>query len=328
MTVCRATGEIAHRSVPDLTGLLGRGDLLVVNDTKVIRGRIRTRKPTGGLVEILLLSPAAGGGEEGRPERGAGAWEVLARPSGRLREGMVFRAGGGLAVTLSRRLGGGRWEARLDAPGSVEEAVEKAGEIPLPPYIRRREGDPAGERDAARYQTVYAACPGSVAAPTAGLHFDEELLAELKGRGIRSASVTLTIGYGTFASIREEEVEAHRIHPESYRVSGEVSAEVAAAKERGGRIVAVGTTSVRTLETCADKDGAVVPGEGVTRLLITPGYRFRVVDAMLTNFHLPRSTLLALVMAFGGVELIRKAYRVAVAERYRFYSYGDAMFLY
>jgi len=322
MAVCRKTGEIRHLRFPDLAGLLRRGDLLVLNDTKVIRGRLRARKATGAAVEIFLLSPL------GERDPGEETWEALARPSKRLAEGMSFRVGEELAVTLLRRLGEGRWSVRLSARREVHEVLERWGEVPLPPYIRRRAGDPLLLTDAERYQTVYAQRPGSVAAPTAGLHFDGSLLAEIARAGVATAAVTLTIGYGTFSAIRAGEVEDHEIHPEEYRLGSGTAAAAAAARDRGGRVVAVGTTSVRTLETCAAPDGRVSPSEGTTRLFITPGYRFRAVDVLLTNFHLPRSSLLALVMAFGGVELIREAYRKAVAERYRFFSYGDAMLVF
>ncbi|HZW36563.1 MAG: tRNA preQ1(34) S-adenosylmethionine ribosyltransferase-isomerase QueA [Deltaproteobacteria bacterium] len=322
MAVCRRTGEIRHLRFPGISGLLRRGDLLVLNDTRVIRGRLRARKATGAAVEVLLLSP------RGAPEPGGETWEALARPSKRLREGMSFRVGERLGVTLLRRLGEGRWTVRLSAPGSVPEALESAGEVPLPPYIRRKAGDPLLSMDAERYQTVYARRPGSVAAPTAGLHFEKDLLEEIASAGVLTAMVTLSIGYGTFSTIRSGEVEDHRIHAEPYRLESEAAAAVADARKRGGRVVAVGTTSLRTLETCAGPDGRVAPSSGMTRLFITPGYRFRAVDALLTNFHLPRSSLLALVMAFGGTCLVREAYRQAVAERYRFFSYGDAMFLY
>ena len=321
MAVCRSTGEIAHLSFADLPGLLRPSDLLVLNDTKVIRGRLLGRKETGAAVEVFLLSPLTTGEREGE------AWEALARPSKRLREGMTLPVGANLHVTLSRRLGDGRWEVRLSAPGPVAEALERAGEIPLPPYIRRRPGDKEGAQDEERYQTVYAADPGSVAAPTAGLHFDREMLAEIGRAGIGIAKVTLSVGYGTFSPIRTDDVESHPIHPERYRLGPDAAAKLAEARGRGGRIVAVGTTSVRTLETCADDSGGVAPAEGTTRLFIVPGHRFRAVDALLTNFHMPRSSLLALVMAFGGVELIREAYARAVASEYRFFSYGDAMFI-
>ena len=322
MAVRRETGEIAHLRFPDLADLLRTGDLLVLNDTRVIRGRLRARKETGANVEILLLSAAA------RTGACSETLEAMARPSSRLREGMTFRVGEDLSAMLLRRLGEGLWSVRLTARGPLHEAIEREGEIPLPPYIRRKRGDPALSDDAVRYQTVYAASPGSVAAPTAGLHFDPEMLEQLARSGVPSARVTLSIGYGTFSPIRTEEVEEHEIHPEEYSLGTDASAAVESARRRGGKVVAVGTTGVRTLESCAAEDGSVIPSAGTTRLFITPGYRFRVVDALLTNFHLPRSSLLALVMAFGGVDLVREAYRAAVAERYRFFSYGDAMFVY
>ena len=320
MAVCRATGKITHHRFSDLPGFLRCGDLLVVNDTKVIRGRLRARKETGGSVEIFLLArrDGGGGGEE--------TWDALARPSRRLREGMEFRVGEGLRVTLLQR-GEGRWLVRLAADAPVSLVLERVGEVPLPPYIRRSAGDPAASVDAERYQTVFAANSGSVAAPTAGLHFDEEMLGEVRSRGADVAAVTLSVGYGTFSPIRTKDVESYRIQAEPYRLSAETAAMVNAARDRGGRVIAVGTTSVRVLETRARADGRVEPAEGMTRHYIYPGYRFRAVDALITNFHLPRSSLLALVMAFAGVEPVREAYRVAVETGYRFFSYGDAMLI-
>ncbi len=320
MVVCRATGKITHHRFSDLPGFLRCGDLLVVNDTKVIRGRLRARKETGASVEIFLLARRDGGEEEGE------TWEALARPSRRLREGMEFRVGEGLRVTLLRR-GEGQWLVRLAADAPVPLVLERVGEVPLPPYIRRSAGDPAASVDAERYQTVFAANPGSVAAPTAGLHFDEEMIGEVRSRGVDVAPVTLSVGYGTFSPIRTKDVESYRIHAEPYRLSPETAAVVNATRDRGGRVIAVGTTSVRVLETRARADGRVEPAEGMTRHYIYPGYRFRAVDALITNFHLPRSSLLALVMAFAGVEPVREAYRVAVETGYRFFSYGDAMLI-
>jgi S-adenosylmethionine:tRNA ribosyltransferase-isomerase len=321
MLLCRATGEITHRRFSDLPDLLRSGDLLVVNDTKVVRGRLRVHKDTGASVEIFLLARLCRGEE--REE----TWEALARPSRRLREGMEFVVGKDLRITLLRREEG-KWVVGLQADDSVSVVLERVGEVPLPPYICRFPDDPSATKDAERYQTVFAASPGSVAAPTAGLHFDEELLDEVRRRGADIAKVTLAAGYGTFAPIRTEEVESHEIHAEPYRLPPETATAIAATRERGGRIIAVGTTSVRTLETCARRDGNVVPSEGITRHFIYPGYRFRSLDALITNFHLPRSSLLALVMAFAGVERIREAYRCAVEQGYRFFSYGDAMYIY
>ncbi len=324
MGVDRGSGRIDHRGIADFPSLLREGDLLVLNDTRVIRGRLRSRRPTGGAVEIFLLSPvvplASGAVEED--------WRTLARPSKRLKEGDVYDVGEGVVATLLRSEGDGHWIVRLSASGGpVEPARERAGEIPLPPYIRRRAGDPRLSEDAERYQTVYARNPGSVAAPTAGLHFDAELLDEVRRRGAEIAHVTLSVGYGTFSPIRTGAVEDYEIHPERYRMPPETADAVAVTRARGGRVIAVGTTSVRTLESCSAGGGLVRAGEGETRIFIYPGRPFHVVDALLTNFHLPRSSLLALVMAFGGIDLVRRAYAEAVAERYRFFSYGDAMFL-
>ncbi len=322
MVLSRATGEVSDRVFRDFPSLLRKEDLLVVNDTKVIRGRLRAKSKGGGAVEVFLLSPA------GSDAAGGERWEALARPSKRLTEGETFRVGGELEVRMERRRDEGRWEVALSASGaSLPEILDRVGEVPLPPYIRRRPGDSACGEDAARYQTVYAERSGSVAAPTSGLHFDEEMLRQISEAGVGIARVTLSVGYGTFSPIRTEEVERYEIHPERYRLPPEAAAAVDAARAAGGRIIAVGTTSVRTLETCAADDGAVSSSEGVTRLFLYPGRPFRVVDAMLTNFHLPRSSLLALVMAFAGVDAVKAAYREAVARRYRFFSYGDAMFI-
>ena len=306
----------------DFPSLLRRGDLLVLNDTKVVKGRLLTRRRGGGAVEIFLLARISCGGEN--TER----WEALARPSKRLREGEAFDIGG-LIVRLERRCGMGRWEVALSAQGArPTELLDQVGEVPLPPYIHRKPGDAERAQDAVRYQTVYAEHPGSVAAPTAGLHFDEEMLEAISAAGVNVARLTLSIGYGTFSPIRSDEVEDHGMHSEQYRLPAETAAAVNAARAAGGRIVAVGTTSVRTLESCAVESGLVAASQGSTSLFIYPGGRpFRVVDAMATNFHLPRSSLLALVMAFAGTEKILAAYREAIAREYRFYSYGDAMFI-
>jgi S-adenosylmethionine:tRNA ribosyltransferase-isomerase len=279
----RATGETRHRTFADLPDELA-GHLVVVNDTKVLPARLRLRRATGGEVEILLLEPL-----------GDGAWEALARPSRRLRPGE--RLG---PVALVEPLGEGRWRVRLKA--------EPDGEAPLPPYITEPLADPS------RYQTVYARETGSAAAPTAGLHFTPELLAALDVE-----RVTLHVGLDTFRPLTAETVAEHRLHGERYRVEPAAWARIAAAE----RVLAVGTTTVRVVETVA-RTGDL---EGRTELFVTPGFGFRRVDALLTNFHLPRSTLLALVMAYAGVEETRRLYELAIAERYRFYSFGDAMLL-
>jgi S-adenosylmethionine:tRNA ribosyltransferase-isomerase len=277
----RATGDVAHLTFSDLPAALS-GELVVINDTRVVPARLRVRRETGGEAEVLLLEP----GEDG-------VWEALARPSRRLRPGE--RLG---PVTLLEPLGEGRWHVRLEG--------EPRGEAPLPPYIHEPLADPG------RYQTVYADEPGSAAAPTAGLHFTPELLGRLDVE-----RVTLHVGLDTFRPLTSERLEEHELHGERYRVEPAAWDRIAAAE----RVLAVGTTTVRVLETLV-RTGEL---EGRTTLFVTPGFEFRRVDALLTNFHLPRSTLLALVMAFAGVEETRELYRLAIAERYRFYSFGDAM---
>ncbi len=301
-------GTIRHLSFRDLVELLRPGDLLVFNDTRVMRARLYGRKETGGKVEVLIERLLA-------PDRALAHVRASKspRPGGRIQV-----AGHWLEVTgrdgdlFTLRLERGQFHALMDAHGHM----------PLPPYIKR----PDERVDESRYQTVYARRPGSVAAPTAGLHFDEPLLAALEARGVEQARVTLHVGAGTFQPVRTEDLSKHRMHAEWLRVGPEVCEAVERTRRRGGRVVAVGTTSVRSLETAA-AGGALQPFEGETRLFITPGYRFRVVDALITNFHLPESTLLMLVCAFGGYEAVMAAYREAVAWKYRFFSYGDAMFL-
>jgi S-adenosylmethionine:tRNA ribosyltransferase-isomerase len=280
----RATGETRHRRFRDLPVELPAGTLVVVNDTRVVPARLRVSRPGGGEAEVLLLEPA-----------GEGLWEALARPTRRLRAGMRLDG-----AELVEHRGEGRWLVRLEGP--------PAGEAPLPPYIV----EPLAEPD--RYQTVYADEEGSAAAPTAGLHFTPELLA-----GLDVERITLHVGLDTFRPVSADDLDDHEIHSERYRVEGRAWERIRAAE----RVAAVGTTTVRVLESLAR--GA--PLEGRTSLFVTPGFEFRRADALVTNFHLPRSTLLALVMAFAGVERTRRLYREAVAERYRFYSFGDAMLL-
>ncbi|HJL17673.1 MAG TPA: tRNA preQ1(34) S-adenosylmethionine ribosyltransferase-isomerase QueA [Sandaracinaceae bacterium LLY-WYZ-13_1] len=312
----RGSGVIDHRTVRELPGLL-RPSLLVVNDTRVIPARLFGRKPTGGRVELLLVERL---GPAGAVER----WVALGRASKPLRPGTDLAlepADGGLSARVVARRPEGL-EVELRAEGSVAEALERVGHVPLPPYVRR--ADDASDRE--RYQTVFARHPGAVAAPTAGLHFGEALVAALEAAGHRLARVTLHVGPGTFRPVQTERLEEHPMHTERYAVSAEAAAAIAAARREGRPVVAIGTTVVRTLESAFD-DGAVRPGEGATDLFITPPFEFRAVDALWTNFHLPRSTLLALVMAFAGVEPTRRAYAEAVAARYRFFSYGDAMLI-
>jgi S-adenosylmethionine:tRNA ribosyltransferase-isomerase len=296
----------------DLPGMLRAGDLLVLNDTRVIPARVFGRKQSGGRIELLV--------ERLLGERGATGLLRASKspaPGGRL----VFE--GGATAVVKSRLGpeGDLFELEFDRP--VLAWLEEVGRMPLPPYIVRE----ADDLDRGRYQTVFGRTPGAVAAPTAGLHFDDALLDSLAARGVETATVTLHVGAGTFQPIRTEDPRAHRLHAERVTVGPAACAAVADASRRGGRIIAVGTTVVRSLEAAASDDGAVMPLEGETSLFILPGYRFRAVDALVTNFHLPESSLLMLVCAFAGQDTVLGAYRHAVQARYRFFSYGDAMFL-
>jgi S-adenosylmethionine:tRNA ribosyltransferase-isomerase len=301
MVVDAAAGTIEHRIFRELPAFLRPGDALVLNETKVLPARLKARKPTGGGVELLFLRDLG-------PEHG-NAWEVLARPAKRLRPGLRLLAGD-WKVDLVEDLGEGRWSVSApDVPGLLEEH----GSMPLPPYI---EATPEAE---ARYQTVYAREPGSAAAPTAGFHFTDEVLDRARRAGAGISRVTLHVGTGTFLPVRTERLEDHQMHAERYSVPDGAARAIGEAD----RVVAAGTTVARTLETWAGTGEA----SGESRLFVYPGYRWRVVDALLTNFHLPRSTLLAMVMSFGGQDLVREAYRVAVEERYRFYSFGDAMLI-
>lgn len=307
----------------DLAERIPAGALLVVNDTRVLRARLLGNKEgTGGRVEIFLLEPQ-GAGEEGRAR-----WRALGRSSKPLRPGArILVDGGALTVTVVGRGEGATLEVDLSTidGGDVDAAVEAAGHVPLPPYVDRADD----AVDAERYQTVFARRPGAVAAPTAGLHLSERLLERLRARGVETASCTLHVGLGTFQPVAVDDLDDHPMHSERYEVSAALAEAVAAARARNAPVVAVGTTAVRSLESAADPahDGLVRVSAGETRLLIQPGHRFRVVDALLTNFHLPKSTLLALVWAFGGRAAVQAAYAHAIAHRYRFFSYGDAMFL-
>jgi S-adenosylmethionine:tRNA ribosyltransferase-isomerase len=326
----RRSGAVAHRRFRDLPLLLRQGDLLVLNDTRVIPARLIGRKvPTGGRAELLLVRPAAV--IEPGPALGtrvdALEWICLGQASKGFRTGARLEFDGGLEAEVAEERGEGelrvRFSARAAGGGTLAEILERVGQLPLPPYIQR-EPTPL---DRERYQTIFARVPGSVAAPTAALHFTEQVLHQLESRGIRSAAVTLDVGPGTFLPVRED-IATHRMHPERYEVPEVTATAIQRARAGGGRIVAVGTTVVRTLESASDpSSGRVRPGPGNTRLFITPGFQFRQVDALLTNFHLPRSTLLMLVSAFAGRSHTLAAYREAVTQRYRFFSYGDAMFI-
>jgi S-adenosylmethionine:tRNA ribosyltransferase-isomerase len=300
----RAARETRHRRFADLLDELRPDDLVVVNDTRVLPVRVHARRATGGAVELLLLEPLTDG-----------AWEALARPYARLHPGETVTAADDAGFRIDERLGEGRVRVTPVVSGSLEGVLRRVGEMPLPPYIHEQPADPE------RYQTVYAQDPGSAAAPTAGLHFDDGLWAELNRRH-QVVAVTLGVGLDTFRPVSEDDLDQHAIHSEPYRVTDKAGAAVDDALAQRRRVVAVGTTAVRVLETVWGDPPA--PLEGRTRLFITPGHRFRAVGAMVTNFHLPRSTLLALVMAFAGIDETRALYRTAIAERYRFYSFGDA----
>ncbi|HEX6900013.1 MAG TPA: tRNA preQ1(34) S-adenosylmethionine ribosyltransferase-isomerase QueA [Thermoanaerobaculia bacterium] len=296
-------GPDRHARIRDLPRLLRPGDLLVLNDTRVIPARLFGHRPSGGRMEVLLIE-----------RRGEREWDALVKPGRRAQPGTRIDFADGLAAEVVDKREDGRHLLRFSEP--VEPHLDRLGHIPLPPYIHR----PDTPADRERYQTIYARHPGSVAAPTAGLHFTEELLREIEAAGIGIARVTLHVGVGTFKPVSAEKIEEHRMESERY----EISEETAAALRRARRVVAVGTTVVRTLESAA-RDGEVQPGSGATELFITPGFNFQLVDALLTNFHLPRSTLLMLVSAFAGRERVLAAYEEAIREGYRFYSYGDAM---
>jgi len=310
-------GRLEDRGVLDLPSLLDPGDVLVVNDTRVIPARLHARRGEARIE--IMLNRAEGGG----------IWQALVKNARRLREGdtvVIEGAEGCIARVLEAPEGG---SVRLDFgpdQAALATALERAGEVPLPPYIHR-EGKP-GPEDVADYQTIFARVPGAVAAPTASLHFTGRLLAALDARGVRRAMVTLHVGAGTFLPVREDDPRQHRLHQEWCEMPAESAALINAAREAGRRIVAVGTTALRTTETAAQPDGSVAPFRGLTGLYVLPGHRFRAVDALITNFHLPKSTLLMLVSAFAGTRRMRAAYAHAMAQEYRFFSYGDGSLLF
>ena len=306
LVVDRRGGAPVDAQVRDLPGFLEPGDLLVVNDTKVLHARLFGRRASGGRVELLLIR-----------REGPGTREALLRAHRSLPPGERLALDGGITATLLERTGPGPvWRVALECDGDLEAAIERAGHVPLPPYIRRADLP----EDRARYQTVFAARPGSAAAPTAGLHFTEGLLARLAERGVGVARITLHVGYGTFQPIEVERVEEHRMHAEEFEVTAEAAR---AIRERKGRCVAVGTTAARVVESLA-ASGGIRAARGRTDLFLYPGRPFRAVEALLTNFHLPKSSLLLLVCAFAGRERVLEAYAHAIERGYRFYSYGDA----
>ena len=310
LVVDRATGEMYIDVYRNVANYLRSGDCLVLNQTRVIRARLRATRPSGGKAEIFLLHETA-----------PGEWEALVKPSSKIAPGTRLTIGP-VTATIEERRGDGRRRVVFDTP-NVLPILEQSGDVPLPPYIRRGRSEPS---DAARYQTIYAQEPGSVAAPTAGLHFTEEVFASLDARGVKRTTLTLHVGYGTFSPIRADNIEDHKLEAEHFDLSSQTALILNATRKAGGRIVAVGTTSTRVLESqCVE--GMIQTGSGETAHYIYPPYNFRAVDALQTNFHLPRSSLLALVYAFGGIDFMREAYRRAIAEKFRFYSYGDVMLI-
>lgn len=312
MVVNRESGEIEHKHFYDIVDRLREGDCLVMNNTRVIPARLYGAKEgSGGKIEFLLLK---------RLE--LDKWEVILRPGKKAKVGSRFEFGGGLLrAEVLEIIEDGNRIVRFEYDGVWEEILDKLGEMPLPPYIKEK------LNDRERYQTVYSKIEGSAAAPTAGLHFTEELLSKIKAKGVELAYLTLHVGLGTFRPVSVENVEDHLMHTEYYQITAETAEKINKTKENGGRIIAVGTTSVRTLETVADESGRLRAASGETNIFIYPGYKFKAVDGLVTNFHLPESTLMMLVSAFSTKENIFKAYETAVAEKYRFFSFGDAMFI-
>lgn len=312
MILDRESGEVRHAVFSDIENELMPGDCLVINNTRVLPARLYgVKKDTGAHVELLLLK-----------RTGENTWETLVRPGKKLRTGAVVEFGEGLLTgTIKETLPDGNRIVSFAYEGIFEELLDRLGTMPLPPYITHE------LKDKNRYQTVYAKYDGSAAAPTAGLHFTKELLARLKEKGVRIAEITLHVGLGTFRPVKTKTVEAHEMHSEYYEISEEAAEIVNSTRASGGRIIAVGTTSVRTLESAAAEDGTLSACSGWTEIFIYPGYRFKVIDGLITNFHLPKSTLIMLVSAFAGTEHVLAAYREAVKERYRFFSFGDAMFI-
>lgn len=308
----KKTGERTHRIFHDIIDYLHEGDCLVINNTKVIPARlIGEREGTGGKVEVLLLK-----------RKTDNVWETLVKPGKKARPGMRLSFGGGLLhAEVQEVVDEGNRLIRFEYEGIFEEILDQLGQMPLPPYITHQ------LKDKNRYQTVYAKYEGSAAAPTAGLHFTEELLQRIQEKGVRIARVTLHVGLGTFRPVKVEDVTEHHMHTEFYHVSQEAADIINETKKQGGRVICVGTTSCRTIESAADEHGVVQATEGDTDIFIYPGYKFKVLDCLITNFHLPESTLLMLVSALAGKENIMAAYKEAVEMRYRFFSFGDAMFI-
>ncbi len=321
LCVDRERDAFSDHRFTDLPGLLKAGDLLVLNDTRVVPARLYGRKETGGRVELLVLDHT----ENDRP--GPSSRRCLLKASKRPGVGCRILLDGDVSGVIDAHEADGLVRIAFEDPGALDDLMSEKGVMPLPPYIRRSTDDRRAFVDRVRFQTVYASRPGAVAAPTAGLHFTPRLLNRLAEKGVSSVRVTLHVGHGTFRPVRSRDIREHSVGAEAFRVDRRAADRINRTRSEGRRVIAVGTTVVRTLETLADGDGFVAPGKGRTRLMITPGYRFRAVSGLVTNFHLPASSLLFLVSAFAGIERIRAAYRWAVRKRYRFYSYGDAMLI-
>ncbi len=316
MILKRAIKKIDDSHFFRLSDHLDHNDVLVVNDSRVIPARIFGRKQTGAFLEILLLTKK---GES----NSAPVWEVLLRPAKRLHEKDVIFLGNNCEAEVLERISEKKWLLRFHCAGNFEDYLQNHGRAPLPPYIKRKKNYEQFNDDLERYQTIYARSPGSIAAPTAGLHFSSEVVKSLQAKGIKIAAITLHVGYGTFLPIETNDVENHVMEFEHYEISTDAAEKISGAK----RVIAVGTTSTRTIESAADKDGYIRPQAGETNLFIYPGYKFKRVNGLLTNFHLPQSSLFLLVCAFAGTAFIKEAYSHAVDQRYFFYSYGDCMFI-
>lgn len=311
MLLDKDSGEVEHRHFYELPHFLREGDCLVINDSRVLPARLIGTRQSGGSVELVLLR-----------DLGEGRWECLSRPGRKTRPGTELSFGDGeLTATVLDVAEEGNRIVQFHNEGIFLETLERLGKMPLPPYIREE------LQDSERYQTVYSREPGSAAAPTAGLHFTPELLEEIQHKGVKIARVTLHVGLGTFRPVKEEEIEDHPMHAEFCIISEETAASVNETKRNGGRVIAVGTTSCRTLESFTGEDGILKAGSGWTSIFIYPGYQFKCIDALITNFHLPESTLIMLVSALAGRENVLRAYQIAVENRYRFFSFGDAMFI-
>ncbi len=310
----RAGKTMLDRSFSDFPSMLNKGDVVVLNNTSVFPARLSGKTETGGKIELFLVV-----------NLGEGIWEALARPGKRLKAGKKMFFHERLSAEVIGKQTDGKITVEFDFEGDFEQILDEIGQTPLPPYIKRP--DEKTDRDRQRYQTVYAKKCGAIAAPTAGLHFTPDTLDEIKNRGVEIAEITLHVGYGTFEPVRGEDLSKHRVTAENFEIPEDASDKLNRAKAGAGRIVAIGTTTTRALESCLLRNRVFVPGKQTADLTITPGYRFQAIDCLLTNFHLPKSSLLVLVSTFGGYDFIMDCYRHAVDEKYRFYSYGDCMFL-